>query len=435
MVLAEQTLVDQHITMFNEHKIENKIVNKIEKKIKVHSLIGRITSTLMYKAWKNIRRNRGAAGIDKESIKMFEDNLNQNLQVLMRELKLGTYQPIPLRRHYIPKGIGKQGTRPLGIPSVRCRIAQEVVRLLINPIFEKIFHENSFGFRPGRNCHQAVKKVLALTKQGYTHVVDADIKGFFDNISHDLIMGAMTSEIADGKILTLIERFLKAGVMEEGILYPTTRGAPQGGVISPIISNAVLNYLDHKLSEQNYHFVRYADDFVVLCRTRNQAESALAIIKSIIENDLELELSPEKTKISSSGKGFNFLGFLIKRGRLEMGDKAIEKFKAKVRMITTRSHNYSKETVDKLNRVTRGTLNYFVTPLSKVKQFRKLDEWIRKRLRCMKYKRISRRDNFRLKIKALRKTGFLMCLDLFAMIKTKLVNSQSWATVFGIARC
>lgn len=433
--MAEQTLVNQHKTMFNEHKIENKVVNKPEKKIKAHSLIGRINSTLMYKAWKNVRRNRGAAGIDKESVNVFEDNLDQNLQALMRELKLGTYQPIPLRRHYIPKGIGKQGTRPLGIPSVRCRIAQEVVRLLINPIYEKIFHENSCGFRPGRNCHQAVKKVLELTKQGYTHVVDADIKGFFDNISHHLIMEAMTAEIADGKILTLIERFLKAGVMEEGILYPTTRGTPQGGVISPLISNAVLNYLDHKLSERNYHFVRYADDFVVLCRTKTQAESALAFVKSIIENDLELELSPEKTKISSSSKGFNFLGFQIKRGRLEMGEKAIEKFKTKIRKITTRSYNYSKEIVEKLNRVTRGTLNYFVTPLSNSKQFRKLDEWMRKRLRCMKYKRISRRDNLRLKVKALRKTGFLMCLDLFTMIKRKLIDSQTWATVFGIARC
>lgn len=196
-----------------------------------------------------------------------------------------------------------------------------------------------------------------------------------------------------------------------------------------------MNYLDHKLSERNYHFVRYADDFVVLCRTKSQAESALAFIKSVIENDLELELSPEKTKLSSSNEGFNFLGFLVKRGRLQMGEKAIEKFKAKVRMITTRSHNYSKEVVEKLNRVTRGTLNYFTTPVSNSEQFKKLDGWIRKRLRCMKYKRISRRDNLRLKVKALRKTGFLMCLDLFAMIKTKLVNSHSWATVLGIARC
>jgi RNA-directed DNA polymerase len=410
-------------------------MNKTGKKIKAHSLIGRIDSSLMYKGWINVRRNRGAAGIDKETIEMFEENLDQNLQALMRELKTGTYQPIPLRRQYIPKGIGKMGVRPLGIPSVRCRIAQEIVRLLINPIFEKIFHNHSFGFRPGRSCHQAVRKVMELTQKGYTNVVDADIKGFFDNIPHHLIMKAMTSEIADGKVLTLIERFLKAGVMEEGTLYPTTKGTPQGGVISPLLANAVLNHLDHKLNEHNYHFVRYADDFVVMCRTKSQAESALDFIKSIIEGDLELELSAEKTKISSSNNGFNFLGFHIQRGRLKMGEKAIEKFKAKVRQITTRSHNYSKEVVEKLNRVTRGTLNYFVTPLSCLAQFAKLDEWIRKRLRCMKYKRISRKDNFRLKVKALVKTGFLMCLDLFTTIKAKLVGSQAWATVAGTARC
>ena len=211
-------------------------MSKPEKKIKAHSLIGRVTPELMFQAWRNVRRNRGAAGIDKESIEMFERNLEQNLQALMREIKLGIYQPIPLRRHHIPKGIGKQGLRPLGIPSVRCRIAQEVVRLLISPIFEKIFHQNSFGFRPGRNCHQAVSKVIELTQQGYTHVVDADIKGFFDNIPHHLIVKAMSSEIADGKVLTLIERFLKAGVMEEGILHPTTKGTPQGGVISPLLA-------------------------------------------------------------------------------------------------------------------------------------------------------------------------------------------------------
>lgn len=410
-------------------------MNKPGKKIKAHSLIGRITSTLMYKAWRNVKRNRGAAGVDKITVEMFEANLEVNLLTLMQELKAGNYKPIPLRRHYIPKGIGKQGVRPLGIPAVRCRVAQEVVRLLINPIFEKIFHNHSYGFRPGRNCHQAVRKVIELTKQGYTHVVDADIKGFFDNIPHHLIMKAMTSEIADGKVLTLIERFLTAGVMEEDKLYPTTKGTPQGGVISPLLANAVLNHLDQKLSEQGYNFVRYADDFVVLSRTEPQAESALTFTTSIIEEDLKLELSKEKTKISSSNTGFNFLGFLIKRGRLEMAEKATEKFKAKIRLITKRSYNYSREVVEKLNRVIRGTLNYFVTPLSNKKQFTKLDGWIRKRLRCMKYKRISRKDNFRLKVKALKKTGFLMCLDLFATIKEKLVDSHTWATVIGTARC
>lgn len=397
-------------------------------KIKAHSLIGRITSELMLKAWKNVKRNRGAAGIDKVTIEQFNEDLDTNLLTLMKELKSGTYQPIPVRREHISKGVGKVGTRPIGIPGVRCRVAQEVIRLLINPIFEKIFHNNSYGFRPGRNCHQAVNSVLQLMYKGYIHIVDADIKGFFDNIPHHHIMAAVSAEIADGKVLNLIEKFLKAGVMEDGVLHPSTKGTAQGGVISPLLSNAVLNHLDHKLSKHGYEFVRYADDFVVMCKTNTQAKSALVFVKTIIEDDLELSLSPEKTKISSSREGFNFLGFHIKKGRLTMGEKAVEKFKAKIRELTTRSHNYSQQVIEKLNRVIRGTLNYFVTPFSCITQFRKLDGWFRKRLRCLKYKRISRKDNLRLKTKTFIRKGHLMCQDVFIVLKAKVVGSPTWAT-------
>jgi group II intron reverse transcriptase/maturase len=200
-------------------------------KIKHHSLTGRITLLLMYRAFRNVRRNRGAAGIDRESIAAFEINLEANLLALMRRLKEGTYQPLPLRRVHIPKGQGQ--TRPLGIPAVRDRVAQEVVRLLLSPLFERIFHDDSYGFRPDRNCHMAVQQVLELHQQGYTYVLDADIKGFFDNLPHQVIMAAVAAEVADGTILDLVERFLKAGVMEEGVLQPTTVGTPQGGVISP----------------------------------------------------------------------------------------------------------------------------------------------------------------------------------------------------------
>src|SRR5580700_5955384 len=191
-------------------------------KIKHHSLTGRITPDLMHRAFRNVRRNRGAAGVDRESIDAFESNLEDNLLALMRRLKEGTYMPLPLRRVHIPKGPGQ--TRPLGIPAVRDRVAQEVLRQLLSPLFERVFHDDSYGFRPGRNCHQAVERVLELHRQGYVHVLDADIKGFFDNIPHTVVMAGVTAEVADGNILDLIERFLKAGVMEEGVFRPTKVG-------------------------------------------------------------------------------------------------------------------------------------------------------------------------------------------------------------------
>jgi RNA-directed DNA polymerase len=280
------------------------------KKLRVHSLTGRITPKVMEEAFRTVRRNHGAKGLDGISIRMFEANLEQNLAKLMRELKGRTYEPIPLKRVYIPKDMSKTPKmRPLGIPAVRCRCAQEVVRRLLNPIFEKIFHPMSFGFRPGRNCHQAIRQVKKYLNEGYTWVVDADIKGFFDNIPHDVIMEKVKAEIADGNILGLIQRFLKSGVMEEGKLRPTTKGTPQGGVISPLLANITLNELDWALEELGYKFVRYADDFVILCQSKQQADEALLIAKRIIEDNLGLELNPEKTKISNIRKSFDFLGF------------------------------------------------------------------------------------------------------------------------------
>jgi group II intron reverse transcriptase/maturase len=183
-------------------------------KPKAHSLTGRITPELMRKAFLRVKRNRGAAGIDKQSVKMFEANLEQNLDALMRGLKQRTFVPMPARRTYIPKGKGK--FRPLGIPAVRDRVAQEVLRQLLSPIFEVLFHDDSFGFREGRNCHQAVGRVLEIWHQGYRHVLDADIKGFFDNIPHSVIMTGLSAVVADGNILGLIEKFLRAGIMENG---------------------------------------------------------------------------------------------------------------------------------------------------------------------------------------------------------------------------
>lgn len=390
--------------------MEKQSVNLTHDKIKVHSLTGRITDDLMLKAFKAVKKNRGAAGIDKMTISMYEKNLPENLSSLMRELKKGLYQPIPLRRVHIPKGDGK--TRPLGIPSIKCRVAQEVIRRLINSTFESRFHDNSFGFRMGRNCHQAIERLLEYAQQGYVFVVDIDIKGFFDNIPHTLIMDSVAARIADGNILDLIEKLLTSGVMEEGKLTPTVKGTPQGGVISPLLSNITLNHLDWFLDAQEINFVRYADDFVMLCKTETEAKNALELVRNFLDG-MKLEINTEKTKISHFSKGFDFLGFTIKNNSIKMRTKSREKFKNSVRNITTRSHNLDKEVIKRLNRVIRGTVNYFSPKFSTMKgSFYKMDRWIRKRIRCMKHKRIWLTDNWRCTIKHIKKMGLLSCYDL-----------------------
>lgn len=382
----------------------------VHDKLKVYSLTGRITEELMHKAFKAVKKNRGAAGIDKISIEMYMSNLEKNLRSLMGELKRGVYQPIPLRRVCIPKGDGT--LRPLGIPTVKCRVAQEVVRRLINSTFEARFHDNSFGFRQGRNCHQAVERVIDYARQGYRFVVDVDIKGFFDNIPHELIMESIAARISDGNILTLIERFLKSGVMEEGELRPTTKGTPQGGVISPLLSNIALDHLDRYLVSKDLTFVRYADDFVILCKTRSEAERALGLAQEFL-TEMQLQISPNKTKICRFKEGFNFLGFTISSWGIKMKVKSKEKFKEKVREITKRSHNLDQKAVEKLNQVIRGTVNYFCAKFSTVKkEFTDLDGWIRRRIRYMKYKRMWGTDNKRLWNNHIEKMGILSCRDL-----------------------
>jgi RNA-directed DNA polymerase len=379
-------------------------------KIKAHSLTGRITSDLMHRAFRNVKRNRGVAGIDKVSITMFEANLEQNLLALMRDLKTGTFRPRPLRRVYIPKGPGQ--TRPLGIPAVRDRVAQDVLRQLLSPLFERLFHDDSYGFRPGRNCHQAVERVLELHRLGHVHVLDADIKGFFDNIPHQVIMTGVAAEVADGNILRLVRRFLKAGVMEEGQFRPTTVGTPQGGVISPLLANIALNSLDWHLHQHGQRFVRYADDFVVLCQTEAQVREAFELVQQHLTS-LGLTLSAEKTKINKFREGFAFLGFAISSWSVAMRPKSVEKFKTKIRDLTPRHHNLDQQVIVKLNRVIRGTANYFATTFSNVgDRFRGLDRWIRMRLRCMKYKRKSRGDNGRFRLRHFCRLGLLSLRDL-----------------------
>lgn len=379
-------------------------------KIKAHSLTGRITQGMMLDAFRAVKRNRGAAGIDKVSLQMFEENLEANLLALMRQLKDGTFEPRPLRRVYIPKGDGKM--RPLGIPAVRDRVAQEVLRRLLSPIFEHLFHDHSFGFRPGRGCHQAVERVLEIWQEGYDHVLDADISGFFDEIPHHVIMQGLAAEVADGNILRLVERFLRAGVMEDGVFQPTRKGTPQGGVISPLLANIALNGLDWRLHEAGLRFVRYADDFVVLCRSESQAQEAHGLVQQHLTG-IGLTLSPTKTKITRFAEGFQFLGFAISSRSVTMRAKSLEKFKTRIREETERHRNMDAGVVTKVNQVVRGVANYFATEFSHVRSlFRELDRWLRMRLRAMCKKRKSKIDNRRVQVKHLRRLGFVFLSDL-----------------------
>ena len=386
------------------------------KKQKVHSLTGRITIQLMNEAFKAVKRNRGAAGIDKVSIEMFAQNLDANLNALMKDLKTrGAFVPKPLRRVWIAKDPQQTKFRPLGIPAVRDRVAQEVVRRLLEPIFEPLFHDCSFGFRPKRSCHTAIRRVLSYHQDGYCVTLDADIAGFFDNIPHKLIVETVAEEVADGNILNLIEKFLAAGVMENGVFSPTSIGTPQGGVISPLLANIVLNKLDWRLEQAGYRFVRYADDFVIVCQTREQANAALALVE-VVMSELGLSLSPEKTKIASYGKGYDFLGFRLSKKTRTMRAKSLEKFKTKIREITRRSHNLDSSVIVKLNQVIRGVANFFATDFSTcIHLFQQLDKWIRMRIRCMKFKRKCPEDNHRMKKRVFqKKLGLLSMLDFTA---------------------
>jgi group II intron reverse transcriptase/maturase len=414
--------------------------------IKHHSLTGRITLPVLYAAFRAVKRNKGKAGVDKVSIEMYARQLDQNLTALMRDLKAGSFEPAPVLRRYIDKGAGK--LRPLGIPTVRDRIAQEVLRRLLSPLFEPLFHENSHGFRPGRSCHSAMEQLLTIWRAGYRHVLDADISGFFDNIPHEVILRGLRNVVADGNILNLIEKFLTAGVLEDGVVTATMLGTPQGGVLSPLLANIALNFLDWQLDELGLRFVRYADDFVVLCRTEHQAKEAQTQIEWFLK-PLGLALSPTKTRLTTFRKGFTFLGFDVSSYGVKMRAKSVENFKTRVRDITTRSHNLDTQTIMKLNSVLRGVVGCFGTSFSTcTSQFRALDAWVRMRLRSQKLKRKSRRDNYRIKDAYLERQGCVWMSELhrthrqtmttMSLNRGNSVNRHSvpqGITACGAARC
>jgi RNA-directed DNA polymerase len=334
-------------------------------------------------AWLKTTLNGGSPGVDGQTVRQFTAHLDKELKTLQRQLMEGSYTPQPVRRCWIPK-LGSKEKRPLGVPAVRDRIVQGAIRNVIEPILEQGFAEHSYGFRPGRGCKDALRRVDELLKRGDNWVVDVDFKSYFDTIPHDKLMERVREQISDGRLLDLIGKYLKAGVMDGMKGWePTEQGTPQGAVISPLLANLYLNPLDHLMAAQGHEMTRYADDSVVQCRSREEAEKALEQIRQwAMENGLTVH--PEKTRIVDATQkgGFDFLGYHFERGMKWPRKKSLEKFKDTLRNKTRRTQGQSLEMVIAgINPVIRGWYGYFKH--SHWTTFKPLDSWVRMRLRSI----------------------------------------------------
>ena len=333
-------------------------------------------------AWTKVRANGGAAGVDGQSVERFAGQAELYLSELAQALREGSYRPQPVKRVDIPKGDGRM--RPLGIPAVKDRIVQTAVKLAIEPIFEASFCPTSYGFRPGLGCKDALREVDRLLKEGYVFVVDADLESYFDTIPHERLMHRVEERISDGRLLALIRSFLAQDILKGLERWTPTAGTPQGAVISPLLANIYLHPLDGLMAGRGLRMVRYADDFVVLCRSREEAEAALAEIRQWVA-DNGLRLSPSKTRLGDcrqAGEGFDFLGYRFEAGRRWVRKKSLTRFKDSIRAKTRRTCGVSlARVIAGLNPLLRGWFGYFKH--AHPSTFTALDRMIRRRLRAI----------------------------------------------------
>ena len=344
------------------------------------------------RAFAKVRRAKGAPGVDGQTVADFAANVADELARLVHELRTKTYRPQPVRRVTIPKPGG--GERNLGIPAVRDRVVQQVLLDILQPIFDSGFHPSSYGYRPGRSCQQAVAKATMFVRQyGLVHVVDMDLSKCFDRLDHDLIVASIRRRVRDGSILALLRMFLESGVMIDGNWEATDIGSPQGGVISPLISNVYLDAFDQEMKRRGHRIVRYADDILILCRSRSAAEHAREVATDILEGSLRLTVNEEKTHLVHASRGVKFLGVEIGLTWTRIQAKKVAAFKAKVKAITRRNSPVNlKQVIADLNPVLRGYANYFRMANCKG-LFCELMSWIRRRLRAKQlalWKRASR---------------------------------------------
>jgi RNA-directed DNA polymerase len=340
-------------------------------------------------AFARVKANRGAAGVDQVTVAMYEARLEANLATLSRTLQDGRYRPQAIRRHWIPKGPRER--RPLGIPTVRDRVVQTALRLVLEPIFDETFAPHSYGFRPGRGAKDALRRVDALLRAGSRYVVDADLQAYFDTIPHAPLRARVASKVSDSRVLALVEAFLQQPIFEGLTQWTVDVGTPQGAVISPLLANLYLDPLDHAMATAGFEMVRYADDFVVLCRTAEEAQQALVTVQRWTEA-AGLRLHPEKTHLVDMQQpgGFDFLGYHFTRRYRVPQKKSLSKLKDAVRQKTRRTHGQSLAVlIADLNPILRGWFEYFKH--GRRAAFVPIDAWVRMRLRCLLRRRQGQR--------------------------------------------
>jgi RNA-directed DNA polymerase len=359
-----------------------------------------VNPTNMERAWKQVRANRGAPGPDGITLTEFPDWLRPRWPAIRQQLVDGIYRPEPVRRKTIAKPDG--GERLLGIPNVLDRLIQQAILQVLTPVFDPMFSESSYGFRPGRSAHGAAKQVQRTIRRGYRFAVDMDLSKFFDRCQHDVLMNRVARKVRDPRLLTLIGRYLRAGVMVEGVLQASEEGTPQGGPASPFLANILLDDLDKELERRGLPFVRYADDFVIFTRSRRAAERVFRSVNRYLTQHLRLVVNETKSRIVETD-GVEYLGFVFRgrRATINVSEKNIRKFKRRIRELTGRSRGISMQRrMSELRSYLRGWMGYFGLA-AQLKLFDKLDQWLRRRLRMCywkrwRYSRTRRRELIRL---------------------------------------
>jgi RNA-directed DNA polymerase len=389
------------------------------------SLIDKVyTLANLWAAFRKVKANQGAAGVDHQTIEMFEHHLEENLEKLSQSLRDGTYRPAEVRREWIPKP-GSKEKRPLGIPTVRDRVVQAALLAALEPIFERDFAEQSYGFRPGRGCKDALRRVDELLEAGHGWVVDADLRSYFDTIPKEHLLERVEGKVSDGRVLELLRAYLNQEVMETAKSWTPEAGTPQGAVISPLLSNIYLDPLDREMAEQGIEMVRYADDFVILCRSREAAEGALERVRQWTAR-AGLTLHPDKTRIVNATErgGFDFLGYHFERGMKWPRKKSLKKLKDTLRPKTKRTNGRCLQAIIlDVNRTLRGWFEYFKH--SHKTTFADVDGWIRMRLRSIQRKRSRRKGRGRGRDHQRWPNSFFAKHGLFSLVAAHALARQS----------